>query len=53
MVLSHRRLRAYRGYFSERKADEFAAELRAQGFEAIVEWRGLPIRRWASSTIRS
>ena len=26
----------YRGYFSEHKAEEFAAELRTEGFEAIV-----------------
>ena len=31
---------AYRGYFNERKADEFAAKLRAQGLETIVE--GVP-----------
>jgi predicted aminopeptidase len=31
---------AYRGYFNERKAAEFAAKLRAQGLEAIVD--GVP-----------
>jgi len=31
---------AYRGYFKEKKAEEFAADLRRQGYDAVVE--GVP-----------
>jgi predicted aminopeptidase len=43
---------AYRGYFSEQQAREYAAQLRAAGYDVAVRGARRHIRRWGSSPIR-